>query len=196
LLGLIIVVPYASLDFSLDRAYLQVLTIISFSAVLGGLMMLKFLKKSTKTFFVLCIFILYFLFFSGFIPQMLGGYIPSAQLNNFGIDYDTFYTHDAEIKSGQWLYDNYQRGTSIYADRYASKKSLLLFRFSEDWIKYDIFPQVIRKSSYIYLSNSNITEGSAFVYLRGAMMSYNLPLTFINQNKNLIYNNGYSEVFK
>lgn len=196
LLGLIVIVPYASLDFCLDRAYLQVLTIVSFSAVLGGLMMLKFLKEKTKIFSLLCIFLLYFLFLSGFIPQMLGGSEPSAQLNNFGGDYNTFYTHDAEIRSGQWLYDNYQKGSYIYADKYASRKSLLSYHFDENWMKYDILPQVITKNSYVYMSNSNIAYGSASVYLQGTMVNYGFPSAFVNQNKNLIYNNSYSKIFK
>ena len=82
-------------------------------------------------------------------------------------------------------------------DGYASEKSLLSYKLEDtQWIKHDIFPQVIRKSSYVYLSSSNITEESIFAWLRGSMMAYSLPLRFLNRNKNLIYNNNYSEIFK
>ena len=80
---------------------------------------------------------------------------------------------------------------------YASRKSLLCYKFElQKWIKQDIFPQVIRKSSYVYLSSSNITEESIFAWLRGTTVGYSNPMRFLNENKDLIYNNKYSEIFK
>jgi uncharacterized membrane protein len=197
LLGIIIIAPYATIDFDLGRAYSQLLIILSFSSVLGGLMVFKLFKKNLRIIFVSGVFLLYFLFLSGFIPQILGGVMPSVQLNNSDTAYDIYYTHYAEIRSGQWLFDNYQKSTYIYMDGYADKKSLLFYKFeSQKWIKEDILPQVIRKSSYVYLSSSNITEESVFVFLQGSMVGYSNPLRFLNENKNLIFNNKYSEIFK
>lgn len=197
LFGIITIAPYASISFDLDRAYSQLLIILSFSTVLGGLMVFKLFKSNIRIIFVSGVFLLYFLFLSGFIPQILGGVMPSVQLNNFGTEYNTYYTHYAEIKSGQWFFDNYQKSTYIYMDKYAGKKSLLSYKLeSQKWIKQDILPQVLRKNSYVYLSTSNITEESDFVFLRANMVSYSLPLRFLNKNKDLIYNNKYSEIFK
>ncbi len=197
LLGVIMIAPYASISFGLDRVYSQLLVILSFSSVLGGLMFFKLFKRNLRNIFISGVFLLYFLFLSGFIPQILGGAVPSAQMNNSGADYDNYYTHYAEIKSNQWLFDNYQKNTYIYMDAYAGRKSLLAYKFkSQEWIKQDILPQVIRKSSYVYLSPSNISGKSVFIFLRGINVSYNLPLRFLNENKDLIYNNKYSEIFK
>jgi len=198
LLGIIIIAPYATIGFGLERTYSQLLIILSFSSVLGGLMVFKLFKRNLRIIFVSGVFLLYFLFVSGFIPQILGGLMSSIQLNNFGTDYDTSYTHYGEIKSGQWLFDNYQKNTYIYMDNYAGNKSGLSFKFeSQKWIKTDIFPQVIRKSSYVYLCSSNIAEERIFVWLPGGIMAgCSLPLRFLNENKDLIYNNKYSEIFK
>ena len=197
LLGIIMVIPYASISFGLGRVYSQLLIILSFSSVLGGLMVFKLFKRKQRIIFVSGVFLLYFLFLSGFIPQILGGVVPSVQLNNSGKEYNTCYRHDAEIRSGQWLFDNYQKSAYIYMDGYAGNKSLLSYRFEDKrWIKKDIFPQVIRKSSYVYLSSSNITEESIFIWLRGTLVGYSNPLRFLNENKDLIYNNKYSEIFK
>ena len=82
-------------------------------------------------------------------------------------------------------------------EEYAGNKSLLSYKFEDkQWIEQDIFPQVIRKNSYVYLGSSNITEESVFVFLLGSMVGYSNPLRFLNGNKNLIYNNKYSEIFK
>jgi uncharacterized membrane protein len=197
LLGIIIILPFATLSFSLDRAYSQLLIILSFSTVLGGLILFKFFKRRLRIIFVSGVFLLYFLFLSGFIPQILGGAVSSVQMNNSGSNYNFYYTHNAEIKSGQWLFDNYRKSTYIYMDSYAGYKSLLSYKFElQKWIKRDIFPQVIRKSSYVYLSSSNITEESIFAWIRGTTVGYSNPLRFLNENKDLIYNNKYSEIFK
>lgn len=197
LLGIMIIAPYASTAYGLGRVYSQLLIILSFSSVLGGLMVFKLFKRNLRIIFVSGVFLLYFLFLSGFIPQILGGVVPSVQLNNSGTEYNAYYSHYAEIRSGQWLFDNYQKSTYIYIDGYAGNKSLLSCKFeSQKWIKQDILPQVIRKSSYVYLSSSNITEESVFVFLRGTTVGYSNPLRFLNENKDLIYNNKYSEIFK
>ena len=197
LLGIIIIAPYGTISFGLNRAYSQLLIILSFSSVLGGLIFFKFFKGKLRIIFVSGVFLLYFLFLSRFIPQILGGAVPSVQMNNSGADYNCYYTHNAEIKSGQWLFDNYQKSTYIYMDRYAGRKNLLSYKFElQKWIKQDIFPQVIRKSSYVYLSSSNVTEESIFVRLQGTTVGYSNPLRFLNENKDLIYNNKYSEIFK
>ena len=197
LLGIIIIAPYASINYGLDRAYSQLLIILSFSSVLGGLMLFKFFKRNLKIIFVSGVFLLYFLFLSGFIPQILGGVEPSVQLSDSGADYNAYYSHYAEIQSGQWLLDNYQKNTYLYIDEYAGQKSFLFEKFEDkEWIKQDIFPQVIRKNSYVYLSSSSLTEESIFVFLQASMVGYRTPLRFLNENKDLIYNNKYSEIFK
>jgi len=197
ILGIIIIVPYATIGFGLSRAYLQLLIVLSFSSVLGGLVLFKFFRKNLRIIFVLGVFLLYFLFLSGFILQILGGAVPSVQLNNSGPDYNYFYAHNAEIRSGQWLLDNYQKHAYIYIDLFAGNKSLLSYKFEDkERINQDILPQVIRKSSYVYLSSSNITEESIFTFFRGSMVGYSNPLRFLSENKNLIYNNKYSEIFK
>jgi len=197
LLGIMLILPFFTLSFGLDRAYSQLLIILSFSSVLGGLMVFKLFKRKLRIIFVSVVFLLYFLFLSGFIPQIIGGVTPSVQLNNFGTVYNTFYTHYAEIRSGQWLFDNYQKSTNIYMEEFAGNKSLLSYKFEDkQWIRQDIFPQVIRKNSYVYLSSSNLIEESVFVFLRGSMVGYSSPLRFLSENKDLIYNNKHSEIFK
>ena len=160
-------------------------------------LLIKFFKRNLKTIFVSVVFLLYFLFLSGFIPQILGGVEPSVQLSDSGADYNAYYSHYAEIQSGQWLLDNYQKNTYLYIDEYAGQKSFLFEKFEDkEWIKQDIFPQVIRKNSYVYLSSSSLTEESIFVFLQASMVGYRTPLRFLNENKDLIYNNKYSEIFK
>jgi uncharacterized membrane protein len=85
-LAVIMILPLATIEYNLLRTYQQVLIILSLSAILGSLIIFKFLKKENiKIILILLIFILYFLSYSGFIPQIIGGSEASIQLNNYGI---------------------------------------------------------------------------------------------------------------
>ncbi len=52
------------------------------------------------------------------------------------------------------------------------------------------------KKAYVYSSYTNTIKKRAFVSYKGETISYNFPTEFLNQNKNKIYNNRESELFK
>lgn len=189
----IIFVPLASSNYNLSRLYLQALVLLCLPAILGALLVLKFFKKS-KYFILSMIFIIFFLFHTGFIFQVIGGNVAFMHLNNFGEECDRFYTHEAEVKSARWLSSNRKREDLVYADEVAN---LRLSSFAKiDWVIYDILPSTIDRNAYVYLSRTNMIVEKAFKKHGIDLISYNYPLEFLNKNKNLIYNNGGSEVFK
>ena len=193
----VIFLPFASIGYDTMRTYQQVLIILSLPAVLGSLAIFKFLKKeSLKTFTVSIIFIFYFLFISEFIPQLIGGTHSSMQLNNFGSGYDELYVHKSEIKSADWLFKGTGNKDMIYADVRAVNKLYSLTNTDTDRIENSIFPYTIDKRAYIYSSYTNTIKKIAFVSTKGSVISYNFPTEFLNQNKNKIYNNGESEIFR
>ncbi|GAG32952.1 unnamed protein product, partial [marine sediment metagenome] len=68
LLVAIISLPFTTLNYDLERAYQQILIILSLPAVFGGILAFKFFKKDNLKILLVClIFILYFLSYSGFI---------------------------------------------------------------------------------------------------------------------------------
>lgn len=193
----IMILPFASIEYDLMRTYQQVLIILSLPAVLGGLVIFNLFKKeSLKISVVLIVLILYFLFISGFIPQITGGGDPSLQLNNLGGSYDELYVHEAEVKSSSWLFNNRANDELIYADKRASYKLWFFSNVGINKIAEDVFPSTIDKNSYVYSSYTNTTGEKAYIYTRGQIISYNFPIEFLTDNKNKIYNNGGSEIFK
>lgn len=116
-------------------------------------------------------------------------------LNNFGEEHDRFYTHEYEVKSSKWLSNNYDNNYLIYADRY-SKLKLISFSNINTHIVEDMLPSTMDRKAYVYSSYVNTIENRTFSYYGLKIMGYNFPTEFLNQNKNLIYNNGSSEVFK
>lgn len=199
-LGLMTLLPFFSLHYGIDRAYIQLLCILSLSLIYGGMAVFWWFKEGNSIILLSGFILFYFLFLSGFIPQIVGDTSPSIQLNNAGSHYNTFYTKLADIKSGQWLWDNYQPDTHIYIEQFAGKNSSIWFKFSiplrDKWVREDLFPQVIRKSAYVYLSSANMDKKAIFVVVQAAMVGYSNPLDFLDENKNLIYSNKKSIIYK
>jgi uncharacterized membrane protein len=196
LLGVITILPLTSIFYNLARTYQQVLVILSLPAVFGGLLIFKFFKKNIRLLFILMIFILYYLFYSGLIPYNIIGTGASLQLNNFGGMYDELYVHETEIKSSEWLFNNRTNSELIYADERASYKLWFSSKNNTYNIIRDVFPPVIDKKAYVYSSYTNTIEKRGFVDIEGSAIGYNFPSEFLNQNKNKIYNNGSTEIFK
>ena len=144
------------------------------------------------------IFISFFLVTSGFLPQIAGGDAANMWLNNFGAEYDALYVHSQENDSASWLSDNYVSSGAIpiYADKRAEDKLLLSDKINAGVFLNDVFPQTIAKDAYVYLSYSNAVQKKGYIDTAGQIISYNFPNEFLSDNKNEIYNNGGSEIFK
>jgi uncharacterized membrane protein len=169
------------------------LVLLSLPAVFVGFLILKFIKENFRTYLISTIFILYFLYASGFIYQVFGGY-AFLQLNNFGVDYDEYYAHQVEINSAIWLSEHRYSKNLIFADEISA---LRLYSFNSlNNIENVILPSTITKDSYVYLRYANIVMDRADATFDGKKLTYTYPNNFLRQNKNLIYNNGGSEVFK
>ena len=196
LVGVMLFVPYISIAYNFERLYQQALVILSLPAVIGGLVLFRFFKKENiKIILMTIIFIWYFLPYSGFTSQLFGGE-PQMNLNNFGEGYDRFYTHGSEVKSLEWLSKYYNQKDEIYLDEYAVLKAYFFPGINKKNIIKDVLPSTIGKNAYVYSSYVNTINKRTFIDYELKVMGYNFPTEFLNQNKNLIYNNGRSEVFK
>jgi uncharacterized membrane protein len=187
-----IVFPAIDNYYGLTRVYAQSLVLLAFPAVLGGSYLFKMFTKK-YSFVLLLVILLAFFYSSGLIFQFFGGdaYIT---LNNFGKEYDEFYTLDSEVKSAQWLAHNRIPAVPVSADAAAL---LRLSRYAGiDNVNSNLFPATIGKEAYVYLSHTNFAQNTAFAMNGIYQISYNAPTQFLNQNKNLVYNNGGSAIFK
>lgn len=199
LVGIIatIILPFASIDYDVMREYQQSLVFLSLSAVIGGSIIFKFIKKENfKLLSISLLFIIFYLYQSNFIPQIIGGLYPSFQLNNYGDNYNEFFVHSPEIISSAWLNKENYRNEFIYADNRASYKFWLSTTIDINKINNNVFPSVIDKNAYTYSSYTNTFQNIAFISIKSNIISYNFPHEFLNTNKNIIYNNGGSRIYK
>ena len=199
LIVLIIFIPYVSIAYNFERLFQQCLILLSLTAVLGMCVVFKFLKNKNIIFILITMISIWlFLSNSGFNSIIVGG-SPQMNLNNSGEEYNRFYTHESEVKSLEWLSKCYNQEDKIYLDRYAILKTYSFSRIEEKNVLKDILPSTIDKNAYVYSSYINTIDKRTFASYGEdgfKVLSYNFPTEFLNNNKNKIYNNGSSEIFK
>ena len=189
-------IPVLSLLYPIGRLDQQALFLVGFPTILSLFWILRIFSDRLKMIIISLVFLTYFLYSTTFISQITGDKDPQVFLNNAGRYYSEIYVHDQEIKSIKWLYANKQKYVPIFADLGSSEK---IKGYSEEVdinIYTEVFPSVIDKDGYVYSNYANTIYGIGIEDIRVDRMEYNFPTEFLNQNKNLVYNNGVSKVYK
>jgi len=194
LIALFLFLPSVQTQYNLTRMYLQGLLSFSFLTALGGCYLLYKLRLNKISYFILGLtLILFFLSSTGLVSQLIGGN-PVIPLNNFGEEYDMFYTTQLDVKSAEWLANKREDNSMIYADEVAGLR-LTSSAYISDYT-FDILPSTIDTRSYVYLSQTNVKKEKVYKRYNIGFLVYDTPIEFLNSSKNLIYNNSGSEVFK
>lgn len=194
----VVVLPFLSVEYGLLRAFQQALMVLGLFIVVGSLVIFpgKYLYKlifaSSLALFMMSSSI-------GLIPQFLGGYSPQLHLNNAGTYYDVFYTHRSEMLGAAWLENvlNIDEQSGV-----RSEAQLDLFTLGrvhstvETDLLTDIYPSLVRKDSYVYLGYSNSVLHISAASVNGDTILYNYPIGFLDTQKNLIYNDGGSRIYR
>ncbi len=117
LLILTMILPLITLNYGLLRLYQQILFILSLLMIEGILLLFK--KNKVRIFVLLFFLIIYFLTYSNFLFEAIGGTKPDCNLNNEGDYYDLYYFHNSEIISINWI--KQQKFLEIYSDKNKAK---------------------------------------------------------------------------
>ena len=197
ILIILLILPFISIQYDVIRTYQQVLILLSGTAMFGALIMLKKIPKINAEILLSIFLIFYFLALSGIFHQISGGTDVDLRLNNVGLEYSPYYVHKIEIESSVWLknYSNIQNRINsdgrAFTRLFLSFNPLISYRLTKD-----VQPPLINKNNYVYSSYSNNFDEISYKFFKGGIISFNFPTDFLNDNKNLIYNNGGSEIFK
>jgi uncharacterized membrane protein len=198
LIAISLIPPNDANKVSTLRVYQQALLLLSPIYVIGSVVIFNLIRNKWHEILIALIFVLYFLFYSTFIQRLIGGVPYTADtfsLTNQGTYYEFYYTHDSEVESATWLSKNYDRKSNIFADEVANFRLLAFGQLTK--VNYEIIPSSISKDAYVYLDYRNVVNKAAFNwYLNKYYLNYNYPNDFLRKNKNLIYNNGESEIFR
>ncbi len=193
--GLLVVVvslPYITVGYSLYRAHLLGITILSIFFVIGGIVLSRHLKVRAYL-IILLVLIPYFLCVTGAMYDMFG--VPrSVLLNSGGEEYDLFYVHDQESRGAMWLRDYATERQKIHAaDFFGGQKLISQGMISPSAINTGSFINYETIDGYIYLRRHNVVNGELMDFHNEIynMTDYQDILT----QKNEIYDSGCSKIY-
>ena len=183
-----------SIDYDISRVYNQALFIISPFIIISFLFIFKKVKFSH---ILLALFMILYLLYSGYIfNQFIGGTEVYLNYNNQGFFYDKLYVHQEELSSAKWMFLE-MPPTSYKVDNYGNLRLALVMPNNPLWLQNSILlSQTITKEDYVYSSYTNTLFKNAITVYKNKPLTFTFPTEFLNYNKNKIYNNGGSEVFK
>jgi hypothetical protein len=168
----------------------------------GALTRTKKLDTSTvytNSFFPLILVLLFFLYSTGTIPEVFGENSALLHFSNTGRYYDSYLIKDSEVAGVAWLdvvakkIDIAGVKIKIQTDRFSQARLASLRTLDAT---NEIFPGAVRKESYVFLGQATVRKQRATLVFGGDQITYKYPVGFLNENKNLIYNNGGAMVYR
>lgn len=192
---LLIVIPGALHEYNIERLYFQLLTVWAFFGVVGGINILKnIFSEKTSINIITGIYVLIFFFYSGLIFSFTGG--PAiVSLHSYGEDYEKFYSSSQEAQAAGWLAQTYD-GVPIFTNSAGINKLNAYSLIPIKDIYNETLPTVIPKRSFVFLTHINTIGGIAMYEYNGSEYAYTYPKDFLSKNKNKIYTNGISEIYR
>ena len=194
---LISFLPFLSTSYNYQRLYQQALIPLAICSILGFSVITKKINLNIIFITFALFLMIYLLLFIRVEYEFIGGNNIQLRFENVGKDYDLNYVTFNEISSANWLFTHKYQKIPIVLDVFAKFKIYQASEFILDTsIKSDVLPISIEKKDYVYASRSNILQGITFKYYGSGLLIYNFPIKFLNDNKNKIYNNVNSAIFK
>jgi len=192
-----VILPSGAVDYGILRVIQQSLVLLSVPIILACFWLLRLVRIPEKwqPRVIAALLTIFFLILSGFISTLTGGYKSVLALSNSGFYYEAYYTHQDEITADQWLLMNSPKGSRVYADEFARRK-MITYSNSIIFAQPVLVPAAIPVDSYVYLSNGNTTFNEIPLYYNGKQLSDSVPYSFLNNNKNLLYNSGSVLIYK
>jgi len=178
------------------RLYLQLLVFLSFFAINGFFFLCRSKERLASILFIF--FTIFYFIFLTHIPYLfVGGNRAELQLTSVGKDYDFSYITGNEIKASEWLVKNNRDKSIVTLDSFAEFKLYQAENYNLfENVKIIVFPQTISTNDYVYASRANVEQGITFRYTPLDLLIYNFPNKFLNDNKDLIYSNSRSKIYK
>lgn len=193
---LMVALPSLSQDYNIERLYQQLLVFISSSFVIGTIVLIKRARVKYVEGAVFTLLVAYFLCTSGVISQLTFG-MSNINFDGLDLNYVHFYSTDGDIDSLRWLQiPYYQHPSIINIDQYSKLKTYTSTTLPAHNLVPGLFPSQITTSSYVYASHINLQDNIVFDSYNKHALSYAFPSEFLNSNKNTIYSNNDSIIYK
>ncbi|MCL0088406.1 DUF2206 domain-containing protein [Dehalococcoidia bacterium] len=189
-----VAIPFVFVGYGMDRAYMQMIVVLSPFFVIGGIEIARFLRAKQTHLVILIVLIPFFMCQTGTMHEIFG-VAQSLAMNSEGRAFDLMYVHKQESYAARWLKNNADEEARIYTDFFGGH-----WLSSQGMIRSGIYdPSFIEDKEaigdgYIFLRHVNVVGGKL---LSNKVEWHNLTEydhLFIYRNK--IYDNGGSQVWR
>jgi uncharacterized membrane protein len=188
----VIILPALSASYNFQRVYQQCLMLLSIGGLWALWELLTF-KDWLKTIVIAAFTISFFLFSPGsaIANQLIGGMAPRMSFNNYGEEYDQYYTHQSDVLAASWLGTHCQ-GSAAWADKYAALHLTAYGQIPFNSIRNDI---LAAKKGCLYLDYTNIHDDLYYASYKNTTVRYATPASSFAKN-DLLYTNGNAKVYQ
>jgi uncharacterized membrane protein len=175
-----------------DRVYQQLLVFLAPAFVIGGKTISNFISRSSRVLpMAIILIVLVAQFFSAtYMIYQICGVPYSEALNLKGTRYENFYVHDKDVAGAKWIYEHNIENLDVWSDY---PGTFVYCQFNPELVRF-LNPAWEIKTGYIYLRTVNTIKGVIYPTYYNSTSITNYSHLFINKNK--IYANGGSEVYK
>jgi uncharacterized membrane protein len=198
MVGVITVLPGLSVSYGLLRALQQALILVAPILVIGSFVIFKPFGRIWSKRLATVLALVFMISTIGVMPQLLGGYPAQLSLNNSGVYYNDYYTHPQDTEALQWLGE--QPGTRPGGVQAENVVDNFFFTAPNEidpkQSVSDIYPTLIQKSSWVLLGYSTVRNDLATAGVSGDLIAYRYPFQILSENKNLVFNNGSTQIYK
>jgi hypothetical protein len=129
---------------------------------------------------------------SGLRAAAVGGGTP-GNLANSGEDWERFDMTAPELASANWI-GGAPHGSLLYTDRYGQLR-LLAATGKSSGVLLDITPKTLDQHAWVYASRANLQDGRARGEVGHSYAVFEWPARYLDENYNLVYNDGTSRVY-
>ena len=199
-----VTLPFFASSLAMVRVYHITLFFLAPFCVIGGISVLRALCKIVRVAWInksvrislkilSVYFVIFMLYQTGFVYGVAEGNFNSISLNST-MDYPRF--NDQEVSGAKWLHD-VKGSAPIYADK--PRWLLLCSRFGWGWGQNRVFPVDVNKTSensYIYFGTLNVVKNGVHPGSAGGTVKEYINSEFIVNDRNKIYANNGSEIYK
>lgn len=191
----IILLPIFQVNYNISRLFMQAYVVLALTSVAGGMVFLRCrIRNKAAIFGSTALFCLLFLFSTGGAEKVLGGDQRITLATDQELT-DPCYIYDSEVAAARHLERTYDGKSLVYADTLASLR-LHSFTTINENLRYHVFPSAITQDGYVYLDKANTAYGVAYTSQGSGIISYEEPSAFLENNKDLIYNNGSAKIYR
>jgi uncharacterized membrane protein len=193
--------PVLSAEYGVFRAMQQSLFVLGFFITIAS--------EIIGDWFASVLIVFFFLYSTTFMPQLMGNpSTPALHLNNTGTYYDNYMTKGTEVAAEEWLVSTIPQSSSSVSVPLPFPAGVDLLNYSEfQSVKTfqslagsgpdtDIYPGLVKKDSYVFIGEGTVKSGQGSFDYNGNLIGYSYPIQFLDNNKNLVYNNGGARVYK